>query len=96
MSTPPWDRNNLTDLDQLIQAIEEESLKNLDVTMELMKRYQKPVILSAWVNSEVKDSELYKKLESNYLTPYPTPDRAANALARLVGYSEYLGLVVSP
>jgi len=92
MSTPPWERNNLTDLEQLIQAIEEESLRNLDVTMELMKRYQKPVILSAWVNSEVKDSELYKKLERNYLTPYPTPDRAAKALARLVGYSEYLGV----
>jgi len=92
MSTPPWERNNLTDLNQLIQAIEEESLRNLDVTMELMKRYQKPVILSAWVNSEVKGSELYKKLEGNYLTPYPTPDRAAKALARLVEYSEHLGL----
>jgi acyl-CoA synthetase (NDP forming) len=92
MSTPPWERNNLTDLNQLIQAIEEESLRNLDVTMELMKRYKKPVILSAWVNSEVKGSELYKKLERNYLTPYPTPDRAAKALARLVEYSEYLGL----
>jgi len=92
MSTPPWDRSNLTDLDQLIQDIEEESLRNLDVTMELMKRYKKPVILSAWVNSEVKGSELYKKLEGNYLTPYPTPDRAAKALARLVEYSEYLGI----
>jgi len=92
MSTPPWERNNLTNLDQLIKAIEEESLRNLDVTMGLMKRCEKPVILSAWVNSEVKDSELYKKLERNFLTPYPTPDRAAKALARLVEYSEYLGV----
>jgi len=92
MSTPPWERNNLTDLEQLMQAIEEESLRNLDVTMELMKRFKKPVVLSAWVNSEVKGSELYKKLEGNYLTPYPTPDRAAKALARLVEYSEYLGV----
>jgi acyl-CoA synthetase (NDP forming) len=91
MSTPPWERNNLTDLEQLIKAIEEESLRNLDIAIELMKRHQKPVILSSWVNSEVKGSELYKKLESNYLTPYPTPDRAAKALARLVEYSEYLG-----
>jgi len=91
MSTPPWDRNNLTNLDQLIKAIEEESLRNLDVTMDLMRQCEKPVILSAWVNSDVKDSELYKKLERNYLTPYPTPDRAAKALAHLVEYSEYLG-----
>jgi len=93
MSTPPWERNNLPDLDQLLRAIEEESLSNLDVTMELMKRHRKPVILSAWVEHEVKDSRLYKKLENNYLTPYPTPDRAAKALSRLVEYSEYLGVV---
>ncbi len=92
MSTPPWERNNLTDLEQLIRAIEEESLRNLDVTLELMKRYQKPVILSAWVNSEVKGSELYKKLSSSYLRPYPTPDRAAKALSRLMEYSEYRGV----
>jgi acyl-CoA synthetase (NDP forming) len=92
MSTPPWERNNLADFEQLVQAIEEESLRNLDVTMDLMKRCEKPVILSSWVNSEVKGSELYKKVESNYVTPYPTPDRAARALARLVEYSEYLGI----
>jgi acyl-CoA synthetase (NDP forming) len=92
MSTPPWERNNLADFEQLIKAIEEESLRNLDVAVELMKLHQKPVILSSWVNSEVKGSQLYKKLESNYLTPYPTPDRAAKALARLVEYSEYLGI----
>jgi len=92
ISTPPWERDNLADLDQLVQAIEEESLRNLDATMELMKRYEKPVILSVWVTDDVKSGELYKKLERNYLTPYPTPDRAAKALARLVEYSEYLGI----
>lgn len=93
MSTPPWERNNLTDLNQLMQDIEEESLRNLDVAMELMKQYGKPVILSSWVENEVKGSELYKKLEENHLTPFPAPDRAAEALARLVEYSEYLGIV---
>ena len=92
MSTPPWERNNLTSLEQLLKAIEEESLRNLDVTIELMKRYQKPVILSAWVNSEVKDSELYKKLLGSYLTPFSMPDRAAKALARLTEYSGYRGV----
>jgi acyl-CoA synthetase (NDP forming) len=92
ISTPPWERDNLADLDQLVQAIEEESLRNLDATMELMKRYEKPVILSVWVTDDVKSGELYKKLERNYLTPYPTPDRAAKAMARLVEYSEYLGI----
>jgi acetyltransferase len=92
ISTPPWERDYLTDLDGLLQAVEEESLRNLDVTMELMKRYQKPVVLSVWATSEVKNGELYGKLERNHLIPYPTPDRAAKALARLVEYSDYLGI----
>ena len=92
MSTPPWERDNLADLDQVLQGVEEESLRNLEVTMQLMKQHQKPVVLSVWVTDDVKSGELYKKLERNYLTPYPTPDRAAKALARLVEYSEYLGI----
>jgi len=92
MSTPPWERNNLADFAQLIKDIEEESLRNLEITMELMKHYPKPVILSSWVNNEVKGSELYRKLERNYLVPYPTPNRAAKALARLVEYSGYRGI----
>jgi acyl-CoA synthetase (NDP forming) len=92
ISTPPWERDYMTDLDGLLRAVEEESLRNLDVIMELMKRYQKPVVLSVWATSEVKSGELYRKLERNHLIPYPTPDRAAKALARLVEYSEYLGV----
>lgn len=92
ISTPPWERNNLTSFEQLIQFIEEESLRNLDTTMELMKKYQKPVVLSIWVDNEVKGGQLYEKLLSSNLTPYPTPDRAARALAHLVEYSEYLGI----
>jgi len=92
ISTPPWERDNLADLDHVLQGVEEESLRNLETTMELMKQYQKPVVLSVWVTDDVKSGGLYKKLEENYLTPYPTPDRAAKALARLVEYSEYLGI----
>ncbi|HEY48715.1 MAG TPA: acetyl-CoA synthetase [Dehalococcoidia bacterium] len=92
ISTPPWERDNLADLEKMVRAVEEESVSNLDATMELMKRYQKPVVLSVWVDSRVKDGELYRKLWDNCLTPYPTPDKAAKALARLVEYSEYLGV----
>ncbi len=92
ISTPPWERKGLTSLEQLVQFVDEESLENLGTTMELMKRYQKPVVFSVWTNDEVKTSGLYSKLWDNYLAPYPTPDRAARALARLVEYSEYLGI----
>jgi acyl-CoA synthetase (NDP forming) len=92
ISTPPWERKDLTSFEQLLKFVDEESLRNLDATMELMRRYQKPVVLSVWINDEVKSGGLYKKLWDNYLRPYPTPDRAARALARLVAYSEYLGI----
>lgn len=92
ISTPPWERDNLADLDRLLKGVEEESIRNLDATMELMDRYQKPVVFSTWVTNDVKSGELYTKLQRNHLTPYPTPDRAAKALARLVEYSEYLSI----
>jgi len=92
ISTPPWERDYSADIASLLRAVEEESLRNLDTMMELMKRYQKPVVLSVWVTNEVKDGPLYKKLEQNHLVPYPTPDRAAKALARLAEYGEYRGI----
>jgi acyl-CoA synthetase (NDP forming) len=92
MSTPPWERDTLADGRELLKSVEEESLRNLRTTMELMRKYQKPVVLSVWVTNEVRSGELYKELERNYLVPYPTPDRAARALARLVEYSEHLGV----
>jgi acyl-CoA synthetase (NDP forming) len=60
--------------------------------MELMEKYQKPVVFSVWVSDEVKSGDVYKKMLQNHLIPYPTPDRAAKALASLVEYSEYLGV----
>ncbi len=92
ISTPPWERDYSADLDSLLRAVEEESLRSLETIMELMKRYQKPVVLSVWVTNEVKDGPLYKKLAQNHLVPYPTPDRAAKALARLAEYGEYRGV----
>ena len=60
--------------------------------MGLMREYQKPIVLSVWVGDEVKNGDVYKTLVRNHLVPYPTPDRAAKALARLVEYSEYRGV----
>ena len=92
ISTPPWEREILDDFEKMIEAIEDESLRNLDTTMELMRKHGKPVVLSIWTGNEVKDGRLYRKLWDSYLTPYPTPDKAAKALARLIEYSSYLGV----
>jgi acyl-CoA synthetase (NDP forming) len=91
ISTPPWERDHLADIEQLLRGVEEESLRNLDTVKDWMKRYGKPIVFSAWATEEVKSGELYRKMKQNHLLPYPTPDRAAGALARLVEYSIYLG-----
>lgn len=92
ISTPPWERDNLADIEALISGIEQESIRNLEATLELMKRHQKPVVLSSWASDDVKGGELYGALQQKHLLPYPTPDRAAKALAKLVEYSEYVGV----
>lgn len=91
MSTPPWERDYTAEPDQILQGIAKEYINNLDETMELMKKYQKPVVFSVWVSDEVKSGDVYKKMVQNHLIPYPTPDRAVKALAHLVRYSRYLG-----
>jgi acetyltransferase len=89
ISTPPWERDYSMPLDELMESVQQESLENLDTIVELMRQHQKPILLSAMAMPEVKPGDLYRKLQDYYLTPYPTPDRAARALARLVEYSEY-------
>ncbi len=92
MSTPPWERDYSADPDQIRQGIAEEYLVNLEETMGLMREYQKPVVFSVWVSDEVKSGDVYKKMVQDHLIPYPTPDKAAKALAQLVRYSEYLSI----
>lgn len=89
MSTAPWERDYSQDIDQIIQGVTDENLRNLETVMQLMDKYQKPIVMSAWISDEVKSGPVYKKMQHNYLVPYPTPDRAAKALARLVKYSEH-------
>ena len=57
-----------------------------------MKAYQKPAVFCNLAIPTQKRGELYKKLEQSYDIPFPTPERAAKALAHLVEYSEYLGV----
>ena len=92
MSTAPWERDYSLDIDQILQGVADENLRNLETIMHLMREYQKPIVMSAWISGEVKCGPVYKKMQENYLVPYPTPDRAAKALAQLVKYGEYLGI----
>jgi acetyltransferase len=92
MSTPPWERDYTASPDEIVQGISEEYVRNLEITIDLMKKYQKPIVYSVWISDEVKSGIVYKKMVQNHVIPYPTPERAVRALARLVEYSEYRGI----
>ncbi len=78
--------------DQLVQAAEREDLADFNRLLEVSGKYQKPVIVASMMSASVAKGGVSEKLERNYPTSYPGPERAAKALARLVEYSEYLGV----
>jgi acyl-CoA synthetase (NDP forming) len=93
----------LTGLMNILPAVKDKCERHLDESrieemaeiermLELMKKYRKPVILANMVSPPIRDSEVARKLQQSYLGPYPTLERAVRALARLVEYSEYLGI----
>jgi acetyltransferase len=84
----PW----LTNVDEMKKLAEAGELKELEKMKEMRGKYAKPVIFCAMGIDIVRQGEVYRWLEQNYLVPYPTPERGARALSRLVEYSEYLSM----
>ena len=79
-------------VDRWIEASDHSEQSDVDRLMELMNRYQKPVVMANMGIPTTRKGEVYRKLERNCVPPYLTPERAAKALAHLVEYSEYLGI----
>ena len=75
-----------------LDASKTEEVADIEWMMELMTKHRKPVFLANMVSPPIKDTEVSRKLQQNYLGPYPTLERAARGLANLVEYSEYLGI----
>lgn len=79
-------------VEQWMDAQEDSESRELDKLIELRDRYRKPVILANMGIPNSRKGKLHKRLEETHLLHFPTPERAARALARLVEYSEYLGI----
>jgi acetyltransferase len=79
---------------RLVQSSEQQEIDNLDKLLAFRERYRKPVVIARTVSGfkTEETSRVAEKMKQNYLTPYPSPGRAAKALARLVEYSEYIGI----
>ena len=78
------------EVEETLEAQEEEESKQLDTALELMDKRMKPLIICRAHTEHVKNTPVFKKLQDNGLHMYPTPERAAKVLAHLVDYSEYL------
>jgi acetate---CoA ligase (ADP-forming) subunit alpha len=77
-------------IDQWLDDAEVSELNDVDKSVELMKKYQKPIIFANIGVPTPRKGKIYEKLQNNYIVPFLTPERAAKALALLVQYSEYL------
>ncbi|MDY6834719.1 MAG: CoA-binding protein [Chloroflexota bacterium] len=76
---------------QGMDVMEEEELKNIDIMLDYMDRYQKPIIIiGLMATHEAKHTPVFKKLEDNGILWYPTPERAAKVVGHLVQYSRHI------
>jgi acyl-CoA synthetase (NDP forming) len=80
------------DYARMMQGAEREEMENLDRLVEQRARHGKPVVIARTVSGAVVEetSKVAEKMQRELLTPYPSPERAAAALARLVEYGEYV------
>jgi acyl-CoA synthetase (NDP forming) len=77
-----------------IQSLEQEEIDNLDRLMECREKQRKPVVIVRTVSEHRTEDtrRVAERMRRNHLVPFPSAERAAGALARLVEYSEYLGI----
>ncbi len=77
-------------IDQWLEDAEVSELDDVDKSVELMKKYQKPIIFANMGVPTPRKGKIYEKLQQKYIIPFLTPERAAKALSHLVQYSEYV------
>ncbi|NQU07050.1 MAG: CoA-binding protein [Candidatus Abyssubacteria bacterium] len=83
------DRYNLREMSDLFVT---EDIKTAKGLVELLDKYKKPMLVASEtvVGSRTIKNRPILELEENGVLVYPTPDRAAGVMARLVERSRYL------
>jgi acyl-CoA synthetase (NDP forming) len=74
------------------KAMESMEVKDLEKTIDLMKKHGKPILFTSQVFGAARRGMVNGMLMSHHLSFYSTPERAARTLRYLVEYSEYLGI----
>jgi hypothetical protein len=75
---------------RLMQEAERAELENLERLLERRERYGKPVVVARTVSAVMfeETGAVAEKMKRHLLTPYPTAERAARALAQGSGPSD--------
>lgn len=74
---------------------EARELEDLEKTIALMKKHGKPIFFVSQVMGATQRGPASRRLKRDHLYFYSNPERATRTLARLVEYSEYLGVARS-
>jgi acyl-CoA synthetase (NDP forming) len=85
ISNSPFATKQQADLFKQVKLVEEQVAKNI---IESRRKYGKPIIVVSRLAG--KESSSIQILESAGMPPYPTPQRAAKALSKLVEYKRYM------
>ena len=75
---------------QLIEHLDKEELKNIDITMEKVEQLQKPLVFVNLIPRTIAEPESFKLLRKKGIPVYPNPKRAAKVLKHLFQYNNYL------
>jgi acetyl coenzyme A synthetase (ADP forming)-like protein len=85
ISNSPFATKQEAGLFKNVQSVEEQVAKNI---IESRKKYGKPIIVVSRLAG--KESSSIQMLEHAGMPPFPTPQRAAKALSKLLEYRRYL------
>jgi acyl-CoA synthetase (NDP forming) len=77
-------------IDEMLEAMNEEEVRNVEITSERVKQWGKPVLVSRLFPKAALDPSIYSQLPERGIPVYSSPERAAKALHRLAWYREYL------
>ncbi|MDY6903185.1 MAG: acetate--CoA ligase family protein [Thermodesulfobacteriota bacterium] len=78
-------------LDQIVDAMYDFERQYIRHVVELMDRYEKPIIGVSIMTDETEDKTLYKIDGSDYKAVFfPTPERAVKALSKMYDYRRFL------
>jgi acyl-CoA synthetase (NDP forming) len=88
VSTSPFATKQQAEMFKQVKAVEGQVARDI---IESRKKYGKPIMVVTRLAG--KESSSIQILESAGMPPYPTPQRAAKALSRLVEYKRHLDSV---